>query len=61
MDKTGERPDWGSKSLVGYRFRRNTGADVDLYACPVDGRRTRAISQSGIEHNAAYRINRRSA
>jgi hypothetical protein len=37
------------------------GKDVDLYARPVDGRRTRAISQSGIAHNAVCRINRRSA
>jgi len=41
--------------------RKSIGADVDLYALPVDGRRTRAISQSGIAHNATCRINRRSA
>jgi hypothetical protein len=41
--------------------RKSIGADVDLYARPVDGRRTRAISQSGIAHNAVCRINRRSA
>src|SRR5258705_4764810 len=41
--------------------RKSIGADVDLYARPVDGRRTRAISQTGIAHNAVCRINRRSS
>ena len=32
--------------------RKSIGSDVGLYARPVNGRRTRAISQSGIAHNA---------
>src|SRR5664280_301345 len=52
-----DRPVW----FVSRHKRKSIGADVDLYARPVDGRRTRAISQSGIAHNAVCRINRRSA
>ena len=55
--RQGHRPVWS----VSRHKRKSIGADVDLYARPVDGRRTRAISQSGIAHNAVCRINRRSA